>query len=234
MLGVIVNTIAVIIGSILGIIFKKGIGENITNAVMNVMGLVMILIGLQSALETKEMLCLIICLVVGTIIGELIKLDDALNKAGDFAKAKFKSKDGENSNFTEGFVTATLLFCIGSMTIVGSLQAGTSHDYSILYAKSVMDFVSAIMFASIFGVGVACSAIFVLLTEGAMTLLSASLSSVLTTAVITEISAVGGIILLGMAVNMLVLNKKGDPIKSANMIPAIILTPLYLAITSYL
>lgn len=234
MLGVFVNVGAVIAGSLIGIFLKKGIGDNISNAIMKVMGLLMILIGLQSALKTEEMLCLIVCLVVGTIAGELLKIDDGLTKAGDFAKAKLKVLDAGGGNFTEGFVTASLLFCIGSMVIIGSLEAGVNHDNSIFYAKSVMDCVSAVVLAAAFGPGVICSAFFVLIVQGGLTLLASSASAVLTTPVVTEMSAVGGIILLGMAINMLDLNKPGQTIKAANMIPAIILPPLYLAITSML
>lgn len=232
MLGVIVNSAAVIAGSLVGILLKKGIGENISNAVMKVMGLMMILIGLQSALKTEEMLCVIVCLVVGTVFGEAIKLDDKINAAGDFAKKKLKVSSDNGSKFTEGFVTATLLFCIGSMTIVGSLEAGINHNNSILFAKSIMDGVSSIVFASTFGIGVMLSAAILLITQGSLTLLAASASTLLTTQVVTEMSAVGGIILLGMAINMLDLNKLGKTIKIANMIPAIFLPPLYLALFS--
>ena len=232
MLGVIVNSAAVIVGSLVGILLKKGISENISNAIMKVMGLMMILIGLQSALKTEVMLCVIVCLVVGTIFGEAIKLDDKINIAGDFAKKKLKVSGDSGSKFTEGFVTATLLFCIGSMTIVGSLEAGINHNNSILFAKSIMDGISSVVFASTFGIGVMLSAAILLITQGGLTLLAASASTLLTTPVVTEMSAVGGIILLGMAINMLDLNKPGKTIKIANMIPAIFLPPLYLALFS--
>lgn len=232
MLGVIVNSAAVIAGSLVGILLKKGISENISGAIMKVMGLMMILIGLQSALKTEEMLCVIVCLVVGTVFGEAIKLDDKINAAGDFAKEKLKVSGDNGSKFTEGFVTATLLFCIGSMTIVGSLEAGINHNNSILFAKSIMDGVSSIVFASTFGIGVMLSAGILLITQGGLTLLAASASTLLTTPVVTEMSAVGGIILLGMSINMLDLNKPGKTIKIANMIPAIFLPPLYLALFS--
>lgn len=231
MLGVVVNAVAVALGTLIGLFLKKGISERISNAIMTVIGLTMILIGLQSAIKTENMLCVVVCLVVGTVVGEWAKIDDGLNKAGNAVKAKLSSGK-EDSKFTEGFVAATLLFCIGSMTIVGALEAGTSHDYSIYYAKSVMDFVSAIVLTSTFGVGVICSAGSVFITQGLLVLLASSLSTVLTDSMITEMSAVGGILLLGMALNILDLNKHGKTIRVANMIPAIILPPLYLALAS--
>lgn len=230
MLSVIVNAACVIVGSTIGILFNRGISENLTNAIMKVMGLCTVLIGVQMAIKTENVLCVIICLVLGTVIGELLNIDKGINTLGDTIKAKVSVSKGESSRFTEGFVTSCIVFCVGSMTIVGSLEAGINHDYSILFAKSVMDFITSIVFASAMGIGVAFSGVFILVFQGGICLLATALSSVLTDAVVLEMSAVGGVILIGMAINILDLNRGDQYIKVANMIPAILLPILYLAV----
>ena len=231
MLAAVVNAVAVLVGSLIGIFFKKGISENLQNSIMKVMGLITLLIAFQSALKTEDTLCVIMCMVFGTVLGELIKIDDGLNNAGDFFKSKLLKNNNESSSkFTEGFVTTSILFCVGSMTILGSLEAGINHDYSVIFAKSVMDFVSAIVFGAALGYGVTCTAVFVLVFQGGLTLAASALSGVLTDNIVTEMTAVGGVILIGMGINILELGKK--PIKVANMLPAIFLPPLYLWIVS--
>ena len=139
MLSVLVNTIAVLAGSLIGILFRNRLKESLRNSVMKALGLCTILIGVMSAIQTKELLCIILCMVLGTILGELLKIDDGIEHAGDAIKAKLLKGKASNSgleSFTDGFVSACILFCIGSMTIVGSLEAGIRHNYSIIYAKS--------------------------------------------------------------------------------------------------
>ena len=229
MLAAIVNAVAVLIGSLIGIFFKKGISENLQKSIMKVMGLITLLIAFQSAFKTEDTLCVIICMVFGTLLGELIKIDDGLNNAGDYIKSKvLKGTDSNASQFTEGFVTTSILFCVGSMTILGSLEAGINHDYSIIFAKSVMDFVSAIVFGAALGFGVTCTSVFVLIFQGALTLAASGLADILTNQIVTEMTAVGGVILIGMGFNILELGKK--PIKVANMLPAIFLPALYIGI----
>lgn len=229
MIAAIVNAVAVLIGSLIGIFFKKGISENLQKSIMKVMGLITLLIAIQSALKTEDTLCVIMCMVVGTLIGEIIRIDDGLNNAGDYFKGKLLKGKGESSGtFTEGFVTTSILFCVGSMTILGSLEAGINHDYSIIFAKSVMDFVSAIVFGAALGYGVTCTSVFVLVFQGALTLAASGLSGILTENIVTEMTAVGGVILIGMGFNILELGKK--PIKVANMLPAIFLPALYIGI----
>lgn len=233
MLAAIVNAVAVLVGSLIGIFFKKGISENLQKSIMKVMGLITLLIAFQSALKTEDTLCVIMCMVFGTLLGELIRIDDGLNNAGDFFKSKLLKDKGENSSkFTEGFVTTSILFCVGSMTILGSLEAGINHDYSIIFAKSVMDFVSAIVFGAALGYGVTCTSVFVLVFQGGLTLAASALSGVLTDNIVTEMTAVGGVILIGMGFNILELGEK--PIKVANMLPAIFLPALYIGITAML
>ena len=231
MIGVVVNAVAVFVGAAIGMLLKKGFPEKLSETIMKAMGLITILIGIQSAIKTEDVLCVIICLVLGTVIGELINIDKGINSLGDTLKAKLVKDNGKAGSFTEGFVSTCILFCVGSMTIMGSLEAGINHDYSILFAKSTMDFISSIVFASALGFGVMCTSVFVLVFQGAITLLASALSNVLTDVAVVEMSAVGGVILLGLAVNILELYKNDKPIRVANMLPAIFLPPLYLWVT---
>lgn len=225
MIAVFVNMGTVIAGSLLGILLRNRLKESLQNALLRALGLCTALIGMQSALGTQELLCVILCMAVGTALGELLRIDDGIEHAGDFVKDRlFHGKTG-NSRFTEGFVSACILFCIGSMTIVGSLEAGINRNYSIIYAKSTLDFVSSMAFGAAMGLGVTCSAAFILLFQGGLTLLAAWVGPALSTAVVTEMSAVGGVILLGMAANMLGLGR--ERIKVANMLPAVFLPLLY-------
>ena len=202
---------------------------------MKALGLCTVLIGVSSAVATKDLLCVIVCMVLGTVLGELMRIDDGIEHAGDAIKAKLlrgKAGGGAMESFTEGFVSACILFCIGSMTIMGSLEAGIRHNYSIIYAKSMLDFVSSMAFGAAMGFGVTCSAAFVLVFQGALTLLAGVLGSLLSDAAVTEMSAVGGVILIGMALNMLECSR--ERIKVANMLPAIFLPILWTAVSSLL
>ena len=231
MIAVLVNTVVVLAGSIIGILFRNRLKESLRNSVMKALGLCTLLIGIMSAVETKELLCIIICMVLGTLLGEVLHIDDRIENAADSIKGKLlKGRTGGAGmeSFTDGFVSASILFCIGSMTIVGSLEAGIRHNYSILFAKSTMDFISSMAFGAAMGYGVTCSAAFVLVFQGALVLLSTWIGSALSDAVVTEMSAVGGVILLGMALNLLGCTR--ERIKVANMLPAIFLPILYLAL----
>ena len=208
------------------------INEKFTKAVISALALVTILIGLSSALGTADILCVILCMALGTIIGELIHIDDGIEGAGDFIKRKLlKGKNAEN-RFTEGFVIACIVFCVGSMTIMGSFEAGINGNNSIIYAKSALDFVSSMMFAAAMGLGVPFAALFVLVFQGALTLLAGVLAPFLSVAVITEMSAVGGVILVGMGINMLELSPRR--IKVANMLPAIFLPIAYVPLSNWI
>ena len=231
--AVLVNTATVLTGSLIGILFRNRLKENLRNAVMKALGLCTLLIGISSAIATRDLLCVILCMVIGTVLGEMLKIDDGIEHAGDAIKAKLlKGRENSGSstleNFTDGFVSASILFCIGSMTIMGSLEAGIRHDYSIIYAKSMMDFVSSMAFGAAMGFGVTCSAVFVLVFQGALTLLAGVLGSALSDAAVTEMSAVGGVILMGMALNLLECGR--ERIKVANMLPAIFLPILWTAV----
>lgn len=232
MIAVLVNVATVLLGSAIGLLFRNKIKKNFVQAVISALALVTLLIGITSAIKTADILCVIICMALGTIIGELIRIDDGIEGAGNFIKTKLlKGKTAEN-RFAEGFVTACIVFCVGSMTIMGSLESGINGNHSIIFAKSALDFVSSMMFAAAMGLGVPFSAIFVLIFQGGLTLLANVLAPYLNTAVVTEMSAIGGVILIGMGINMLELSEKR--IKVANMLPAIFLPLLYLPLSAWI
>lgn len=232
MLAVFVNVITVLLGSVIGLLFRGKVNEKLTKAVIYALGLVTAVIGLLSALKTADILCVIISMAIGTLIGEAVRIDDGIEGAGNFIKNRlFRGKITE-SRFAEGFVTACIVFCVGSMTVMGSFEAGISGDYSIIYAKSALDFVSSMMFAAAMGFGVPFAALFVLVFQGGLTLLAGLLSPVLSPELVTEMSAVGGVILIGMAVNLLEL--KSERIKVANMLPAIFIPLAYVPIAEWI
>lgn len=225
MLGTIVNCAAIIAGGLIGTLFGNRIGERYTKMLMTVMALITAVIGLQSALGTANMLIIVVCMVLGTVIGIALKLDDRLNNSGDKIKAKLSGTKLGQGRFSDAFVTSTLVFAIGAMAILGSIQAGLNHDYSILFTKSMMDFTSAIAFAAALGPGVLLSALPILIVQGSITLLAGVAEPFLTSEVVTEMSAAGGVILFGMALNLLDVCK--ERIKVGNMIPAILLPIIY-------
>lgn len=230
--AVFVNMGTVLIGSLLGILLKNRLRTQLQTAVMTALGLCTALIGISSAIGTKDILCVIICMALGTALGELLRIHDGIENAGDFIKKKLLHGKIAESRFTEGFVSACILFCVGSMTIMGSLEAGIHGDYSIIFAKSALDFVSSMAFGAAMGIGVTFSVLFILFFQGGLTLLAGIVAPFLSSGVVTEMSAVGGVILMGMAVNMLELRK--EPIRVANMLPCIFLPLLYLPLSEWI
>ena len=217
MLGTIVNTIAVIIGAGIGMFLKKGIPQRLSDTMMKGLGLCTLFLGISGSLDGQNSLILIISIVVGALIGEGIDLDAKLNQLGNWLENRFKSKDGSKVSVAEGFVSASLLFCVGAMTIVGSLQSGLQGNHEMLFNKSMLDFVAAIIFASTMGVGVMLSAAFVFVYQGAITLLAQWVAPVLSDVVIAEMNCVGSVIIIGIALNLLGITK----LKVMNYVPAI-------------
>ncbi|MBO5872907.1 MAG: DUF554 domain-containing protein [Clostridia bacterium] len=220
MLGVAVNFGLVILGSLLGLLLKKGVSEGLNKAIMSAIGLCVMFVGIDGMLGYTEPIVIIISMVIGAAIGTLLKLEERLNSLGDEISNKFVKANG-NGHFTEGFVTATLLFCIGAMAITGSVSAGLNGDNSILFTKSVIDFVSAIMLTVSLGIGVALAAVPVLLYEGALVLLASLLQSTLSAGATDALVCVGSIIILAIGINLTGMAK----FKIANFLPAIILAP---------
>ena len=221
MLGVIVNVLAIAVGGTLGVLFKKVLSERITQAMMMTLGLATFVIGLQGALKVEKHLLFVISLALGTAIGTIIDIDKYVNMFGDFLKKIFmsKSKNESNEKFAEAFANASILFAVGAMAVLGSINAGLKHDYNILFLKSTLDFVAAVMYASIFGIGVAFSSITILLFEGGIALFS-SLLSFLTEndAMMNEFSAVGNLLVMVIGLNLIGATK----VKLANMLPSIV------------
>lgn len=232
MFGVIVNSLAIICGGILGLIVNKGIPKRLDKSIMDGLALVVIYMGISGALKGDNPLYVIISMVIGIIIGELIDIDKLLNKFGLYLDDKISNKntyilDEENkeNKISKGFVSSSLLYCVGAMAVVGSIQSGLSNDYSVLFAKSVLDGVSSIFFAASMGVGVLLSSIAVFLYEGIITLGASGLSSILRTNVITYMTCVGSLLIMAMGLNML----KVCDIKIANMLPSMFI-PIILGI----
>ena len=221
MLGVIVNMLAAIVGGTLGTLFKKGIPKKITNSIMIAVGLCVIYIGIDGALKGENTLVLIISMLLGTAIGSVIDIDDKINRLGKWVENKF-SKGDKKVSIAEGFVTSTLLFCVGSMTVVGSLNAGLLGDNQMLYTKSLLDLISGTMIASTCGIGVVFSAFPILVFQGGIVLLAELLSNVLNDAAINEMTCVGSVIIIALGLNLVGISK----FKVANFMPAIILAPL--------
>ena len=219
MISALVNAAAVIVGSCIGLLLKKGIPERFSDIMMKGLGLCTLYIGFSGALKGENTIVLIISIVVGALIGEGVDLDEKLNRLGKFLEHKFKTKDGGKISIAEGFVTASLLFCVGAMAIVGSLQSGLTGDHEMIFAKSMLDFVAAIIFASSLGIGVIFSAIFVLIYQGTIVLLAQWLAPFLTDYTIGEMTCAGSVIIIALAFNMLGLTK----IKVMNFVPAIFL-----------
>ena len=222
MLGVLVNTIAVLIGGTVGTLFKKGIPEKITTAIMTGLGLCIVYIGIDGALKGENTLVLIVSMVIGTAIGTLIDIDRQVNRLAAFVEKKF-SKNGKKVSVAEGIVTGTLLFCVGSMTVVGSLNSGLRNDHEMIYTKSLLDLISSTMLASTLGVGVILSAAAVFLIQGGLVLLSGLLVNVLNDAAISEMTCAGSVMIIAIGLNLTGLSK----FKVANFLPAIVFAPIF-------
>ena len=226
-----INVALVLLGSALGLLFKNHISQRFMTILTMALGLCVAGIGISSLVSTQDTLCVIVCMVVGSLIGEAVDIERRLEGAGDLIRTRL-IHSAEGSRFTEGFVTASLLFCVGAMAITGSIEAGLNHNWSIIVSKGVIDGVTAISFAATMGVGVAFSAVPLLVYQGAITLLAGWVGPYLPEAVITEMSAVGGALIVGIAVNMLQLGR--DKLKVGNMLPAIFLPILYVPLSGWL
>ncbi|KAA5805578.1 DUF554 domain-containing protein [Thermoanaerobacterium thermosaccharolyticum] len=221
MIGTFVNAASIVVGSFVGTLFKIGIPDRIKSTVMQAIFLSVLIIGFDSALKYKNLLLVIISLAIGGILGELLDIEKKLNQFGDFLERKLSGNGG--NKISEGFVTASLIYCVGAMAIVGALKDGLQGDHSILFAKSMLDGISSIIFASTLGIGVMMSAISVLVYQGSITICASLLKSLLTTHVVADMSAIGGILIIGISLNMLNLTK----IKIGNLLPSIFVPIVY-------
>lgn len=222
MLGTIVNCITIAVGCFLGLVAKGKIPERIGDTIMKGLALCTMYIGISGALEGTDTLQMIISIAIGALIGEIIDIDKWLEKLGEFLESKF-NKEGKSGSIAQGFITSSLLFCVGAMAIVGSLESGLKGDNTTLFTKSILDGISSIIFTSTLGIGVIFSIGTVLIYQGGIAICAGMLSNVLSSVVITNMSAVGGLLILGLGLNMLGVTK----IKIANMLPAIFIPIIF-------
>ncbi len=220
MLGVAVNTIAVIIGGLVGFFIKKGIPVRISDSVMKILGAAVLCIGIKGVFEGENTLIMVLALVLGTVLGTIIDIDKWINKLAEKAERTF-SKNGDGK-FAQGFLSATLLFCVGSMAVVGSLNAGISGDNQTLYAKSLLDMISAVMFASSLGIGVTLSAAVVFIYQGAIVLAAGFLAPILSSSAVAEMNCAGSVLIMLIGFNLMGVGK----FKVANGLPAILFAPI--------
>lgn len=221
MLGVLVNVGTVLIGSLVGLLLKRGIPEKVTEALMTGIGLCTVFIGISGALQGENTLVLILSMAIGTVIGTLLDIDKQLNRLAAYVEARFKQKDGQVT-VAEGFVTASLLFCVGAMTIVGSLQAGLTGDCETLYTKATLDLISSCVLAASLGIGVLLSDIFVFIFQGGLVLLAGLIAPFLTDYAIGEMTCAGSVLIIALGLNLIGVTK----IKVANYLPVILIPPV--------
>lgn len=221
MLGVLVNVITVVIGSLVGLLFKKGIPERVSKAVMLGLGACSLYIGISGSLCGENVLILIVSVVLGAISGTLLDIDGAINRLAEKVENKFK-KEGKKSSVAEGLVTSTLLFCVGSMTVTGSIQAGLAGDNSILITKAMLDLVASMMLASSLGLGVLLSAVAVFVIQGGLVLLAGVLAPFMSAGAINEMTCAGSLLIIMLGTNLMGMTK----IKVADYLPAILIAPI--------
>lgn len=215
MTGTIVNIISIIAGTLAGIILKKGIPERINVTIIQGLSLAIVVIGLQMAIKTANPLIMVLSLVLGGLVGELLHIEKNLDSIGVWVEKKVGKGQGD---FAKGFVTASLVYCVGAMAVVGSIQDGLQGNPSTLFVKSLLDGVSAVFFASTMGFGVAFSAIPVFLYQGSISMLAQYVQSFLTQPVINEMSATGGVLIMGIGLKILGVKD----VKVGNLLPSIV------------
>jgi uncharacterized membrane protein YqgA involved in biofilm formation len=233
MLGPVVNALVVAVCSLAGVFIVRGIPPRFEEIIKKAAGLSILYLGLKGAMESQKILLLVISIVSGGILGELADIDKQMNRLGLWAEKRLGGKKGGGGKFAQGFVSASVLFCTGSMAIVGSMQSGLQGSHETLFAKSILDGALSLVFAASFGIGVLFSAIPVLLYQGGVALASLAVRDYLSEEVIREMSAVGNLLVAALGFNFLVPESKTagfSAIKAANLIPAIFIPPLYLTL----
>ena len=222
MLGTLINAALILAGTAVGLLLRRGLPERVKQAILMAMGLSTVLIGLMGAVKTTDTLGVILCMAVGTLLGSLIDLERQLDRLGRWVEHRLGQAAGEG--VSRAFVSTSLIYCVGAMAVVGSIDSGIRGDHTTLIAKGIIDGVTAIVFASTMGIGVGLSAVSVFVYQGTIALLAGLLSPVLTDAVVTEMSAVGGLLIACIGLN-LIYDKR---IPVGNMLPAIFLPLAYL------
>ena len=224
MTGTFLNIATVLFGGVIGLIFGARIPDKLKSTVIAVMGLFVVAMGIQMFMKTENPLIVLGSLLIGTLLGEWWGIEDGLQNLGKILEQRFSKEGDDGSNkFVRGFLTASLLFCVGPMTILGSIQDGLIGDYNLLAVKSVLDGFAALAFTSTLGVGVMFSTIIILVYQGGISLLASQLDAIVTPSMLNELTATGGVILLGLAVSSLLEIKK---IRVGNMLPGLLVAPL--------
>ena len=231
MIGTLINTAAILIGGTIGLLFGSRIPERVQSTVIAGMGLFVFAVGVQMFLKTQNYLIVLGALVFGALLGEWWRIEDGLHNIGAFLERRFARDDSEEGSdrFIRGFLTASLLFCIGPLAILGSIQDGLTGDFSLIAVKSVIDGFASIAFASTLGLGVLFSALPIFIYQGAISLLAVQLSSVVTDPMMAEMTATGGVLLMGVALSGMLEIKK---IRVGNFLPALAVAPLIVWIVS--
>jgi uncharacterized membrane protein YqgA involved in biofilm formation len=230
MTGTFLNIATVLVGGIIGLIFGARIPDRLKETVIAGMGLFTAAMGIQMFLNTENPLIVLGSLLIGTLLGEWWRIEDGLQNLGRFLEQRFSREGGDGSNkFVRGFLTASLLFCVGPMTILGSIQDGLTGDYNLLAVKSVLDGFASLAFASTLGIGVMFSTIVILVYQGGISLLAAQLNAVVTPSMMNELTATGGVILIGLAISSLLEIKK---IRVGNMLPGLLVAPVIVWVLS--
>ena len=229
MIGTFINVAAILVGGSLGLLIGNRLPERLKATVIAGMGLFTAVTGIKMFFETQNSLYVLGALVIGVLLGEWWKIEDGLQHLGEVLEKRFSRPDGESGRFVRGFMTASLLFCIGPIAILGSIQAGLTGDINLLVIKSVLDGFASMAFASTLGVGVLFSAAMILVYQGAITLLATQLNAIVTKPMMAELTATGGVLLLGIAISSLLEIKK---IRVGNFLPALVIAPLIVWIIS--
>jgi uncharacterized membrane protein YqgA involved in biofilm formation len=226
-LGTIVNVIAVICGSLIGLAFRGRVPGRLTQSVLQVTGLFTVVIGINMALQGRQLIICLVSLVIGTAVGEAVNIEAGLDGFGQRLERRFRLAEG---NAVKGLIYASLFFCVGSMAIVGSIVDGIKGDHSILYTKAMMDGIASIPFAATLGIGVLAAAVPVLLYQGGLTLLAGLLKPLFNPELIRELTAVGGVIIIGIGINIFGLQK----VRVGNMLPALLLIVIIIGIKRWI
>jgi len=230
MLGTIINFFAIIIGALIGVFFGSRLPQKLKDTVMAAMGLFIVAIGVQMFLKTENGLIVLGAVVIGAILGEWGRIEDRLMTLGAWLEKKFtRGSEGSSSRFVRAFLATTVLFCTGPMAVLGSISDGLQGDSLTLIIKSVMDGIASIAFASTMGIGVAFSALPVLVYQGTISLLAGQLDAIVTTGMMNEMTATGGVLLMGIGVSGVLEIKK---IRIGNLLPALLIAPLIVYVIS--
>jgi uncharacterized membrane protein YqgA involved in biofilm formation len=226
MVGTLINVATVVAGSGAGLLVGSRLPERIRQTVLSGLGLMTLVIGMSMALQTRNPLLMLASLLLGGVIGELLGLEERLQALGRYLETRVSGHSGEGSAFVKGFVTASLVFCVGPMTILGSIQDGLTGNYTLLAIKATLDGFASLAFSASLGIGVMFAALTVLVYQGALTLGAGLVKAVLTEAMITEMTAVGGTMILGIGLLLLDLKR----VRVASFLPGLFIAPVLVAL----